>query len=303
MAEPDRSSGPLAGLDLDVARTLVAICESGNFSRAAERVHRTPSAISLQVKKLEGLVGRELFVREARTVTPTRDGEILLGYARKLLRLNDEAMAHFRIPPMEGRVRFGAPYDAGVLSVPAVLARFATTHPQVEVEVRLGNSRDLRRRCLAGDLDVVLFACDDNGSLPVEQIRTEALVWVGLKQGRAVHRRPLPLALADPGCSWRAAALAALEAAGISYRVAYSSEHCQGQIAAVQADLAVAPLPLSVVAPPFERLDGVEGLPSLCEYGVYMMRRDGAGPVGDALADHVAASFREITGRGARIVA
>lgn len=294
---------PFAGLDVDLARTVVAICESGNFSRAAERVHRTPSAISLQVKKLEDLVGRDLFVREARSVTPTRDGEVLLGYARKLLRLNDEAMAHFRVPPMDGLVRFGAPYDAGVLCVPAILARFASTHPQVEVEVRLGNSRDLRRRCLAGELDVVMFACDDNGDLPVEHIHTEALVWVGLKQGRAVHRRPLPLALADHGCSWRSAALAALEAAGIPYRVAYSSEHCQGQIAAVQADLAVAPLPSSVVAPPFERLDGVDDLPPLRDYGVYMMRRDGVGPVGDALADHVAASFRDITGRGARIVA
>ena len=110
------------GIDLDLARTFVAICDSGNFSKAAERVHRTPSAVSLQVKRLEDMLGRALFRREARSVVLTADGEMLLGYARRLLALSDEAMAHFVLPPMEGKVRLGAPFDSGVIAIPAILA-------------------------------------------------------------------------------------------------------------------------------------------------------------------------------------
>lgn len=290
-------------LEIDLARTFVAICEAGNFSKAAERVHRTPSAVSLQVKKLEETLGRDLFRREARSVSLTGDGEMLLGYARRLLKLNDEAMARFLAPPIEGKVRFGAPYDSGIFAVPGFLKRFASTHPHVEVDVKLDSSAALRRRCEAGELDLVLFTGEENNSLPAEAVYGEALVWIGLKHGEAVRRKPLPLALADQGCSWRAMALGALDAAGIAYRVAYSSEHCQGQIAAVEADLAVAPLPLSVASPPFVRLGEDCGLPPLGSYTVFMRRREGAGPVVEALAEHVAESFRDAAGRGNRMFA
>jgi DNA-binding transcriptional LysR family regulator len=299
---PSAASPGRPGIDLDLARTFVAICDSGNFSKAAERVHRTPSAVSLQVKRLEDMLGRALFRREARSVVLTADGEMLLGYARRLLALSDEAMAHFVLPPMEGKVRLGAPFDSGVIAIPAILARFATTHPQVQVDVRLGSSRDLRQRCLAGDLDLALFSLEDTDPATTT-VHTEELVWVGRRHGEAARRRPLPLALADSGCIWRAKALAVLDAAGIPVRIAYSSEHCQGQIAAVEADLAVAPLPLSVVSPPFVRLGPADGLPRLGSYDVQMLRREGAGAVTDALAQHVAANFADIGSRGRRLFA
>ncbi|MEX6504892.1 LysR substrate-binding domain-containing protein [Jiella sp. M17.18] len=298
-----RTAPALPNLDIDLARTFVAICETGNFSRAAERVFRTPSAVSLQVKKLEEIAGRELFRRETRSVELTGDGEHLLGYARKLLRLNDEAMAFFRKPEIEGKVAFGAPYDAGIFAIPAILKRFAATHPHVQVDVRLDSSRELRRRCAGGEIDVALLATDDHPGFLAEEVHSEALVWIGLKNGAAALRDPLPLALADQGCTWRGAALAALDAAGIGYRVAYSSENCQAQIAAVEADLAIAPLPVSVVSRTLARLDGRHGLPSLGSYRVYMMRREAAGPVADALAAHVSEHFRAASGRGTRIFA
>ncbi|MCB8836645.1 LysR substrate-binding domain-containing protein [Aurantimonas sp. VKM B-3413] len=299
-----RTSSALPNLDIDLARTFVAICETGNFSRAAERVFRTPSAVSLQVKKLEETVGRALFRRETRLVELTGDGEHLLGYARKLLRLNDEAMEFFRMPAMEGKVCFGAPYDAGIYAIPSILRRFATTHPHVEVDVRLDSSAELRRRCAAGEIDVALLATDDHPGFLAVEVYREALVWIGLKNGAAVERDPLPLAVADQGCAWRGAALAGLDAAGIRYRVAYSSENCQAQIAAVEADLAIAALPLSVASNRLVRLDG-EGsaLPSLGTYRVYMMKREAGGAVADALAAHVGEEFRELEGRGARIFA
>ena len=296
-------SQTLPNLDMDLARTFVAICESGNFSRAAERVHRTPSAVSLQVKKLEDMVKRTLFIREPRVVMPTGDGEVLLGYARKLLRLNDEAMAHFLVPPIEGRVRLGAPNDTGVFAIPAILKRFASTHPRVAVDVRLDYSAALRRRFDDGDLDVAILGTNDKPNAAAEEIHREALIWVGLRGGEAASRTPLPLAVADPGCWWRGMALEALDAAGIDYRIAYSSETCQGQLAAVEADLAIAPLPANVVSASIVKLPAATGLPDLGSYRVFMIRREAAGPVAEALAAHVTESLKEITALGQRVFA
>lgn len=289
---------------MDLARTFVAICDAGNFSRAAELVGRSPSAVSLQVKKLEDLIGRTVFARDTRSVALTADGEVLLDYARKLLSLNDEALRRFRLPPLEGRVRLGVPEDSGILAIPMILKRFAATHPLVEVDVRLGSRDILETRRRSGDLDVAVFSGSETGTTGVDaarEVHAESLVWVGLRHGRAARRTPLPLAVADLGCPWRAQALAALDRAGIAYRIAYSSEQCLGQIAAVQADLAVAALPLSVVAPPLERLEAT--LPPVGSFRMFLQIRDGAGPAAETLAEHVAASFRDLAGHGQRIFA
>lgn len=291
----------MAHIDMDLARTFVAICEAGNFSRAAEQVGRTPSAVSLQVKKLEDLIGRTVFARDSRSVALTPDGEIFLAYARRLLALNDEVLGRFRAPPLEGVVRLGAPEDLGIIVLPQILKRFAATHPHVEVEVRLDASVGLEQRCRNGELDVAIINGREASAPRARHLHAEPLVWVGLRHGRAASRTPLPLAVAEHGCPWRATALAELDKAGIPYRVAYSSEQCQGQIAAIHADLAVAALPASVVAPPLERLDGK--LPRLQGFQMFLQTRDGAGPAAEALAEHVAENFRDRANRGLRIFA
>lgn len=293
----------VTNLDIDLARTFVAICETGNFTRAAERVFRSPSAVSLQVKKLEEIVGRPLFRRETRVVELTVDGEYLLGFARKMLTLNDAALDYFRRPAMEGRVSLGAPYDAGIFAIPLILKMFASTHPHVDVDVRLESSGDLRRLALEGEIDVALMATEESPGFRAVEAHCEPLVWVGLRNGCAPTRDPLPLALANQGCIWRSAALDALDKAGRPYRVAYTSRNCQAQIAAVEADLAIAPLPISVVSQKLVRLDRTQDLPPLGDYRVYLMSREGAGPVAEALSAHVMASFRERSGQGARIFA
>lgn len=293
-------------IDLDLARTFVAICETGNFSRAAERVHRSASAISLQVKKLEELLGCELFERETRKITITRDGELLLGYARRLLRLNDEAMAHFLVPDLSGHVRIGIPNDTGIVAMPDILRRFAESHPHVDVDVHLSTTIVLRDHLRRGDLDLAIFSHDpkaDSGAGAVDIIHAEPLVWVGLRHGSAAEKRPLPVALAEPGCYWRADATAALDAADIPYRIAYTSAFCQGQIAAVLADLAVAPLPASVLSDKLVRLDPDHGLPELPNYQMSLALREGANSVAKALGEHVAASFHAIAQQGMRVFA
>ncbi|GAA0633040.1 MULTISPECIES: LysR substrate-binding domain-containing protein [Thalassospira] len=289
-------------LDLDLARTFVAICETGNFSRAAEKVHRSASAISLQVKKLETMVGRELFKRETRKVTMTEDGEVLLGYARRLLKLNDEAMSHFHAPEFAGTVRLGVPNDTGIVAIPEILKRFAQTHPHVDIDVNLGPTRTLRQAIHKGDLDIAVFSFDAELDRQ-PPIHAEPLVWLGARHGSAIDKRPLPVSMAEPGCYWRTMALKALDDAGVNYRIAYTSEFCQAQIAAVRADLAIAPLPISVISDDLVHLGPSHGLPEIGEYRMTLAKRDGHGAVEEALAEHVIAGFRKISERGMRVFA
>ena len=128
---------PLPLLELDILRTFVAIAETGNFTTAAETVHRTPSAVSMQIKKLEEMLGCTLFRRDARSVTLTHHGEVLLSYARRLLTLSNEAVSRFMMPEMNGVVRLGAPDDVGELILPEVLRRFAETYPSIAVNVSI----------------------------------------------------------------------------------------------------------------------------------------------------------------------
>ncbi len=279
-------------LETDLLRTFVAIAETGSFTRAARQVFRTPSALSMQIKRLEQMLESTLFVREARQVRLTPEGEALLGYSRRLLKLNEEAVARFRTPELEGTVRFGMPDDVGTRILPAVLARFARSHPAVQVDVIVGRSTEMIARLDAGELDLVLVTAGNHGqdSQRGEVVHTEPLVWAGREGGVAAERRPLPLALAAHGCAWRSTALDALDVAGISYRVAYNSENCAGQEAAMLADLAVAPFPASMTRTPLLRL---EGLPPLADYRTVMYRRPAAGPAAETLADHVVDAFRD----------
>ena len=292
-ARPENASLPL--LDTDTLRTFVAIAENGSFTRAAHQVFRTPSALSMQIKRLEETLGQSLFIREARRVSLTPEGEVLLGYGRRLLKLNEEAVGRFLAPSLEGSVRLGTPDDVGTRVLPQVLTRFARSHPAVQVNVNAGRSIDLLKRLDDGELDLALVTLghSDLSAKRGEVVHTEPLVWDGRDGGVAVQRSPLPLSLANHGCAWREMALGALDKAEISYRVAYNSEHCAGQEAAMLADLAVAPFPASLVQPPLRVLGPENGLPALGDYQIALVRRDGSGPAAEALAEQVVQTFRE----------
>ncbi|BBI64720.1 hypothetical protein HSBAA_60260 [Vreelandella sulfidaeris] len=141
---PSRAALPL--LDSEVLRTFVMIAESGSFTRAAQQLFRTPSALSMQIKRLEETLGQTLFVREARYVRLTAEGEMLLGYGRRLLKLNAEAVTQFLAPTLEGRVGLGITDDVVGRILPTVLTQFARSHPAVQVDVVVGRSIDLLAR-------------------------------------------------------------------------------------------------------------------------------------------------------------
>jgi DNA-binding transcriptional LysR family regulator len=280
-------------LEIDLLRTFVAIAERQSFSRAAQHVHRSPGAVSMQVKRLEGLLESELFVRSPREVRLTRAGTALLAYAREMLELNDAAVARFLAPEFEGVVRLGLHDDVGRTLLPDVPRRFAQSHPRVQLDVLSGRSIDLDRRVAAGELDVAVITASDRQrrSSEARSIHREALVWAGLEGGSAFARRPLPLALATEGCAWRAMALTALEDSGLPFRIAYNSEHTAGQEAAMLADLAVSAMPASMVRAPFARLGDREGLPGLGRYEIALVVRSDPPAVVRELADRLEERF------------
>jgi len=233
-------------LNLDALRSFVAICETGSFRRAAARVHKSPSAVSLQIGKLEELLATRLLDRDARRVTLTEEGAKLLGQARHLLGLNDETLALFHRSPLVGRLCLSAPHDLGVSLVPGLLRRLSEVHPDVHVDVRLGTSEAVQKDIADGSANLALFNDVGASAVPARDLFSEPLKWLILNGGRAGQQDPLPLAVAEVGCAWRDAALSALQAAGRHYRVAYSSDTSMGQVAALRADLAIAALPLSL---------------------------------------------------------
>ncbi|WP_174800567.1 LysR family transcriptional regulator [Martelella limonii] len=295
---------PLPVLDNDILRTFVAIAETGSFSGAAEVVFRTPSAVSMQIKRLEEQVGVSLFVRDARSVRLTRSGETLLAYARRILALSNEAMSRFRHPAMRGVVRLGATDDMGERILPTVLKRFAEAFPSVMVDVTIDNSIGLSKRLREQRLDLTLLNAED---LPgkdedSELIMRERLVWVGARCGTAYLREPLPISMWESSCCWRHEAERALSEAGRTYRVAYLSASTMVQRAAVTSDLAVAPMAVYYVSEDMEVLGPEQGLPELGFYDIRLKLSDQRGELIDAVADAIRHALQpaQIANRAAR---
>ncbi len=283
---------PLPLLELDVLRTFVAIAETGSFTSAASAVFRTPSAVSMQIKKLEELLGRPVFVRDARSVRLTSDGDLLLGYARRLLAISREAVAKFVLPDISGIVRLGSPDDFGERVLPHVLKRFAQSHPSIAVDVVIDQSSNLFRRMEDRALDLTLITAGARSvAAGAEILLTEPIVWGGARGGSAHLREPLPVSLWEEGCAWRAGALEALGRGGRSFRVAYMSAHASGQRAAILSDLAVAPLPKSFIADDLVELGVKDGMPEIGSYSLAMLVAPNASPPVKAAADHIRAAF------------
>lgn len=295
---------PASALDLEGLRVFLAIVERGGVTSAAERVARTPAAVSMQLKKLEDILGRKLFERGPRGMSLTADGERLLGPARRMAALQAETLAAFRGPALSGAVRVGLIDDFGGARLTEALAAFSRTHPEVEVAVTLGPTETLYKKLEDGRLDFSLLT--PGGVTPWRPtdlpVHEEALVWVGAAGGAAHRRAVLPIAVADSGCAWRRMAIDALDRAGRPYRIAYTSDFYIGQKAAVSADLAVAPLPRSVVEPSFEVLSGAHGFPEAgrCRIGLRWAGDEegrGRSEAARALASALAGVFGGARGR------
>jgi DNA-binding transcriptional LysR family regulator len=278
-------------LEPDLLRTFIAIAETSRFTEAARRVGRTQSAVSMQMRRLEERLGRPLLTRQGRGAALTPDGELLLGHARRVLRAHADAEAAFDGASLDGRVRIGSPDDYASSFLPGILARFARTHPRVEVELVCEPSSGLLRLVDAGEVDLALVT-QGSGEVEGTIVHREPLVWAGAADHDAHLVEPLPLALFHQGCVFRRSALDALAAQGRSSRIAYTSISVAGIYAALSAGLAVGVLPRSAVRPGLRILGAACGLPPLPTLGIILVKRPGASTViRDALERHVIASL------------
>jgi DNA-binding transcriptional LysR family regulator len=219
---------------------LVTAQQLGGFNRAADRIGRSQSAVSQQIRKLEDQVGEPLFRKQGRGLAPTEAGDIVLAYARRILDLNDEAVAALRGRTVEGTVRFGLPADFAETWLPGALGSFKRAHPAVRVEATVDGNRRLLDRLDRGELDLVL-AMGNGARADAQRLGTVPMVWLGPAEGGpiAAPDAPLPLALYEAPCFFRQAALAALDRAGRPWRIEFTSTSLHGLWAAVAAGLGV----------------------------------------------------------------
>ncbi len=279
-------------LDTDLLRSFLAIVDTGNFTRAADLVGRTQSAVSMQMKRLEETLGKPLFVRDGRQMQLSGDGEKLVGYARRMIALNDTALAQFSQPELSGRVSLGIPDDYVARFLPSVLAEFSGQHPQVELEVRTEPSVVLDASLANGELDLALLSCaavPDFGEI----IHREPMVWVTSAHHVVEEQAPLPLATTEPYCQMRRNALMALDTYDIAYRIAYIGRSYLSLQSFVLAGLAVSHIGESAVVPGMKVLDGAVGFPPIAPVDVGLKRRGGSGnPAADWLAQALTDSLK-----------
>jgi molybdate transport repressor ModE-like protein len=297
--------GNSPALDLDLLRTLALIAEEGSFTRAAERVGRTQSAVSLQVQRLEALVGQTLILRgKGGGVELTAQGETLVERGRELLALNDEIVQSLLVKKVHRSVRLGADGGYSRPWIPAILARFAAAHPAITVEISRDSSCELVPKLKAGDLDLIL--CEgglEPRQWPAKEIWRGRLEWVTSDAHRRHLDDPLPLVL-TPGncpfrppwladCIWRDSAIRALERAGRRYKIVSTFPTVPGLYDAVIAGLAVTVSPANGGLPEGLRPTRPdEGLPELPEVNLLLLKaREPRQPVTDALAAHIVEAF------------
>ncbi|HZP19560.1 MAG TPA: LysR substrate-binding domain-containing protein [Bauldia sp.] len=284
-----------ATLDLDQLRTFVAIAETGSFTRAAEAVFKTQSAVSMQMRRLEERIGKPIFARDGRASKLTEEGERLLGYARRMVRLSDETLAAFDDAELTGTVRLGTPDDYADRFLPEILARFSRSNPRVEVSVICEPSLTLMELARTGDLDLAIVTHCGEGS--PEVVREEPLLWVASAAHAVEEQEILPLALSRPPCIWRTAGLDALASVGRKYRVLYTSGNSTAISAAVLAGLAVTVLAESALRPGMRVLSEAEGFPRLpaCEIGMIRSWNRPGSPIVDKLAEHIVSSLDNLS--------
>lgn len=284
-----------APLDLDQLHTFITIADTGSFTRAADEVHRTQSAVSMQMRRLEERLGKALFEKEGRTNRLTEEGERLLTYARRLLRLNRETLAAFDDASLEGHIRIGTPDDYADRFLPEIMARFARSNPRVELSVICEPTVNLMDHIKRGHLDIALVTHDsDKGASEV--VRREPLLWV-TSANHSIHAEDtLPLAVGRTTCMWRRAACDMLDQMGRDYRILFTSWSATVIIAAVLSGQAVSVLPECALRPGMRILGDSDGFGALPDVRIGIVRGHTSQPeLVDALARHIADSLDNIS--------
>ncbi|MCD0417233.1 LysR family transcriptional regulator [Rubrivivax sp. JA1024] len=275
-------------LDLELLRSFVSVVEAGGFTRAGERVHRTQSTISQQIKRLEDDLGQQLLDRSGKDVLPTEAGERLLSYARRLLALAEEARDVVGRPSTEGAVRLGIPEDFALYRLPRLLGSFSRARPGLRLDVRADQSLNLKRDLDRGDLDLVLFKREAGGSDAIA-VWPERVYWVNSKNHPCNAKADsLPLIFFPGGCLYRTRAIHAIEATGRRWHMAYSSANLAGIQAAVAAGLGLSILSEISIQADHRKLTARDGFPPIDRTELALIAAPHASPATLRLAETLA---------------
>ena len=256
-------SQPLTNLQTDLLRTFVSIVDLGSFTKAGATLGRTQPAISLQMRRLEELVGHPLLRQDGRSFQLTSDGEMLLSYAREILRLNDHAAAFFSRAKHSGTLRVGLPSDYAVAFLQGVITGYVRQHPDIALEIHCGLSGAILERMRADDLDLVIAMVDAERTQYLSRSWIERPIWTGAEEAHIGVDAELRIAAHPDGCTYRARMIRALDAARIRWRISYTSPGISGLQNAVLNGLGVSALTRHTLLPGMRVLDSDDGLPPL----------------------------------------
>ncbi len=247
----------LRNIPTEYLRSLIAIAELGSFTMAGDRLAKSQSSISLQIKKLEEIVGKQIFVRQGHNFTLTQSGETLLVYARQILQLNDKAIGELSGNEIMGKIRLGIPSEFAYRLLPKIIGGFSRQNPQIALEVVCDLSRNLKKDLHDQKYDLVLLTLDVHSEAKSDYIIEDELVWVCAAQDYADVQSPVSLVVAPEGCIYRKRAIEHLERANIPWRVTYTIMDIAGITTAVEEGLGLTvlakktiPTTLKEIAPP-----------------------------------------------------
>lgn len=257
-------------LDTVTLQCFIAVAETGSFTKAADRVSRTQSAVSQQITKLEQQLSKPLIVR-GKSFALTPEGDVFLGYARQIFALHREAMDRFKEPELEGEVRFGLPENFASVYLSEVLADFARIHPRILLNIECDLTLNLFDRFKKKEFDLVLVKMNRPEDFPNGlDVWSEPLRWVG-DSGLINPDKPVPLVLSPQPCVYRASAISALEQAGRAWRLVLSSPSYAGTVAAVKAGMGITVIPHTMIPPELEAVKG-KLLPRLADTHVSLLK-------------------------------
>jgi DNA-binding transcriptional LysR family regulator len=276
-----------APLDIDSLQTFLAVVDTGSFTRASGQIHKTQSAVSMQIKRLEEQLGQQLFNRAGRSVTLSPHGERLLVYARRMVDLSSQTLAAFNTDVLLGAVRIGTPDDYADRYLPEILARFAVSNPKVEVTVICEPSSNLHALIAKDELDLAIVT--QNVKMGSSEIlRNEPIHWVTSDRHVTHEEEVLPVAFGRQSCLWRQWGLAALGKVEKRHRLLYSSWSTMVIASAVLSGLAISVLPESAIQPGMRILGENDGFPELPASEIALIRsRNPTNKTIEAMINHI----------------
>lgn len=272
-------------LDMDCLRTFAAIIELGSYAAASERIGRTQSAVSLQIRRLEEQLGVRLFQRRGRRMVASPEGERLLPAAQEILQRNDLIVGELAFPLLSGEISLGSIQDFADTMLPEILARFSHTHPTVRIFVKIDRTKVLAEAVDRGEIDLAIGV--NKATRENDAVRYEKMVWIGADSKQLSADARVPLVLFEPPCSFRDAALDGLKKTGRQWDIVYTSPSLSGLKAAVQAGLGVTVRTALFVSSGLRTMPASSRLPELPRVGFGLYESENPSEAATQLKHHI----------------